>query len=102
MFRGLECSEQGMAEALQAAQHQPGLVDQAAETFRLRAESEVFRAKIESLQAENATLKQRMAEVERQLGLNSSNSGKPPSGDRRRKPPAQGRTKSLAKWECFG
>ena len=101
MFRGRERSDQGMAEALQAAQHQPGLVDQAAEILRLRAENTVYRAdkevdraKIESLEAALATANQRLAELERQLGLNSSNSSKPPSSDGQRKPPAQGRTQS--------
>jgi len=43
---------------------------------------------IEALKAENALLRkhlaqqaQRIAELERRLGLNSSNSGKPPSSD---------------------
>src|ERR1700685_1286464 len=43
--------------------------------------------------AEIAALKARLAELERRLGLNSSNSGKPPSSDGLKKPPA--RTKSL-------
>ncbi len=37
--------------------------------------------------AEIAALKARIAELERRLGLNSSNSGKPPSSDGLRKPP---------------
>ena len=36
--------------------------------------------------AEIATLKARIAELERRLGLNSSNSGKPPSTDGLKKP----------------
>src|ERR1022692_1720445 len=36
--------------------------------------------------AEIATLKARIAELERRLGLNSSNSGKPPSSDGLKKP----------------
>ena len=78
---------------MQAAQHQPGLVNQAAEILRLRAGKEVDRLTIASLQVENGTLKQRLAEVKRQLGLNSSNSSKPPSSGGQRNPPAQGRTK---------
>ena len=49
------------------------------------AESEPSReeliALIGALRAENASLKARIAELERRLGLNSSNSGKPPSMD---------------------
>ena len=69
-----------MVEALPGAQHQPGVGDQAAEILQLRAE--------------NATLKRRLAEVERRLGLNSSNSGKPPSSDGQRKPPAERSTQN--------
>src|SRR3974377_799345 len=43
-------------------------------------------ALIGALRAENASLKARIAELERRLGLNSSNSGKPPSSDERGKP----------------
>jgi transposase len=45
--------------------------------------------------AEIAALKARLAELERRLGLNSSNSGKPPSSDGLKKPPRPARTKSL-------
>jgi hypothetical protein len=38
------------------------------------------------LRAENAALMARLAELERRLGLNSSNSGKPPSSDGLKKP----------------
>src|SRR5213080_4137079 len=38
-------------------------------------------ALIAALRAENAALLGRLAELERRLGLNSSNSGKPPSSD---------------------
>jgi transposase len=43
-------------------------------------------ALVAALQAENASLKARLAELERRLGLNSSNSGKPPSSDGLKKP----------------
>jgi transposase len=39
------------------------------------------------LRAENTALTTRLAELERRLGLNSSNSGKPPSSDGLKKPP---------------
>jgi transposase len=45
--------------------------------------------------AEIAALRARIAELERRLGLNSSNSGKPPSSDGLKKPPRPARTKSL-------
>lgn len=48
------------------------------------------------LQQENAALVQRVSDLERRLGLNSRNSGKPPSSDGLAKPPAgKKRTKSL-------
>src|SRR4051795_13644331 len=40
--------------------------------------------------AEMAALRQRIAELERQVGLNSGNSGKPPSSDGLKKPPRTG------------
>ena len=43
-------------------------------------------ALIAALRAENAALKARMAELERRLELNSTNSGKPPSSDGLKKP----------------
>lgn len=49
-------------------------------------------AQIEMLKELVASLTSRVAELERRLGLNSSNSGKPPSSDGPRKPP---RTQSL-------
>jgi transposase len=44
-------------------------------------------AEIVALRAENAALIGRLAELERRLGLNSSNSGKPPTSDGLKKPP---------------
>src|SRR5215210_6997951 len=51
-------------------------------------------ALVKAQAAEIAALKARIAELERQLGLNSSNSGKPPSSDGLKKPP---RVSSLRK-----
>ncbi len=60
----------------------------------LQAENEQLRATLERKEAEIAGLRQRLEELERRVGLNSSNSGKPPSSDGPAKPPAQQRTKS--------
>jgi|SRR5665213_506800 len=46
-----------------------------------------LRAENALLRAENAVLTGRLAELEHRLGLNSSNSGKPPSSDGLNKPP---------------
>ena len=51
---------------------------------------EALRAENELLCAESAALMGRLAELERRLGLNSSNSGKPPSSDGLAKPPRVG------------
>jgi transposase len=47
---------------------------------------EALRAENALLRAENAGLTARLAELERRLGLNSGNSGKPPSSDGLKKP----------------
>src|SRR5712671_7198267 len=57
----------------------------AAENATLRAENGALKELIEGLQS-------RIAELERRLGLDSSNSGKPPSSDGLKKP---ARTRSL-------
>src|SRR5579863_241445 len=49
-------------------------------------------ALVKAQAAEIEALKARIAELERQLGLNSSNSGKPPSSDGLKKPPARVRS----------
>ncbi len=48
---------------------------------------EALRAENALLRAANAALRERLAELERRLGLDSSNSGKPPSSDGLTKPP---------------
>jgi transposase len=48
---------------------------------------EALRVENALLRAENLALTGRLAELERRLGLNSSNSGKPPSSDGLKKPP---------------
>jgi transposase len=53
------------------------------------AEIAGYRALIAELRAQNATLVARVAELERQLSLNSGNSGKPPSSDGLTKKPAR-------------
>jgi transposase len=48
---------------------------------------EALHAENALLRAENAALRERLADLERRLGLNSGNSGKPPSSDGLKKPP---------------
>jgi Family of unknown function (DUF6444) len=48
-----------------------------------------YRALVAELRAQNAGLLARVAELERQLGLNSGNSGKPPSSDGLKKKPVR-------------
>ncbi len=57
--------------------------------------SESSGEKIARLELENAWLRDRIGALERRLGLNSRNSGKPPSSDGLQKPSSERRTQSL-------
>lgn len=46
-----------------------------------QAENAKLKTELAKLQADNAGFRQRLEQLERQVGLNSSNSGKPPSSD---------------------
>ncbi|WP_419902874.1 DUF6444 domain-containing protein [Kiloniella sp.] len=63
----------------------------------LVAQVGILQDQVDQLKEQNAALVQRVSDLERRLGLNSSNSGKPPSSDGLAKPPAkkEKRTKSL-------
>ena len=65
-----------------------------ADNAELRAENAQFRAENAQFRAENAQLRQLVEQLQRRLGLDSSNSGKPPSSDGPGKPPAKPRTRS--------
>jgi transposase len=62
---------------------------------RLQIENAAQKETIATLLAANAALMARVVELERRLGLNSSNSGKPPSSDGLHKPQRERRTRSL-------
>ena len=61
--------------------------DNALATADLDAVIQALRAENALLRAENMVLAARLSELERRLGLNSGNSGKPPSSDGLKKPP---------------
>src|SRR3954467_9308717 len=69
--------------------------DEAATPAALEEENGRLRAENAALQETIAVLLARVAELERRLGLNSSNSGKPPSSDGLHKPKREPRTRSL-------
>ena len=85
-----------MAEALPAAERAAvgEIAGLRAENARLRAELAAWQQRAEGQRAEIGGLQQRLEELERQVGLHSANSGKPPSSDGPRKPPAAQRTRS--------
>jgi len=68
---------------------------EAATPAALAEENGRLRAENAALQETIAVLLARVAELERRLGLNSSNSGKPPSSDGLDKPKREPRTRSL-------
>src|SRR5512145_1830335 len=68
---------------------------EAATRAALAEENGRLRAENAALQETIAVLLARVAELERRLGLNSSNSGKPPSSDGLHKPRREPRTRSL-------
>src|SRR3954462_10659103 len=69
--------------------------DEAATPAALAEENARLRAENAALKETIAVLLARVAELERRLGLNSSNSGKPPSSDGLHKPKREPRTRSL-------
>ena len=69
--------------------------DEAATPAALAEENGQLRAENAALQETIAVLLARVAELERRLGLNSSNSGRPPSSDGLHKPKREPRTRSL-------
>jgi transposase len=72
--------------------HTPSIEELLAIIAAQQAQIVAQQEQIAAQQAQIAALHARVAELERQLGLNSSNSGKPPSTDGLKKPP---RTTSL-------
>ncbi len=69
--------------------------DEVATPAALAEENARLRTENAALQETIAVLLARVTELERRLGLNSSNSGKPPSSDGLHKPQREPRTRSL-------
>jgi transposase len=61
----------------------------------LRAENVALKERVAALEAESAAQKERIGDLERRLGLNSSNSSKPPASDGLKKLSRVSRVKSL-------
>ena len=59
------------------------------------AENVALKVRVAALGTESAAQKERIGDLERQLGLNSSNSSKPPASDGLKKPPREPRVRSL-------
>jgi transposase len=65
------------------------------ENTALRTENVALKARLAAVEAESAARKERIDELERRLGLNSSNSSKPPASDGLKKPTRVARVRSL-------
>ncbi len=85
-----------LAERERSLQAEPAttLAQLCAERDELRTDNSKLRTQNTKLQEELCALRQEVQELQRRLGLNSSNSGKPPSSDGLAKPPAAPRTRS--------
>ena len=70
-----------------------GFASPDAEIAFLRGAVAKLAGEVEALKGENAELRERCRELERSAGLNSSNSGKPPSSDGLSKPAAEKKKK---------
>ena len=88
---GDPCAGVAMAEFSHDKQHVPDGDERLAQ---LQAENAELQAENAELQAELIALRAQVQELRRRLGLDSSNSGKPPSSDGPAKPPAEKRTHS--------
>ncbi|WP_420013532.1 DUF6444 domain-containing protein [Tateyamaria sp.] len=85
-----------------SALSKPDLIDLvmelAARNALLQTRVDELEKQSRQLQEQNASLVQRVSDLERRLGLNSSNSGKPPSSDGLSKPAARERRTRSLRW----
>lgn len=87
--------EDHLAQLLDQNRQLRARIDELADSNALLAsENARLRTRIAEVRAAQHDLQQQVEELRRQLGLNSSNSGKPPSSDGPAKPPARRRTRS--------